>query len=151
MHQEILEYLLEKLRKAGAEQIEFDINHMLSSGKTVTLTNSQDAKLKKAEIKLSDVGKTQIQPLTPEESLEVAIDYLAKVLIDIPEYSKRITEHFGEEVVWKKDDLIDGNQISLIDVEDEFGFDHFKLDEIEVMKLKAILLKIKLILRDNNR
>lgn len=96
-----LDYLLTQLRQFQLTEIVEEINAQVNRGKTLTLRDTADLKAK--NIKQSEVGKTQTLPLTSKEAFEVAITYLSKVIVDVPHYSKRIRDTFGQNIVWEYD------------------------------------------------
>lgn len=97
----LIEHLFKRLRELQLEDIVEEINARINRGKTVTPNN--DADLKANNIKQNEVGKTQTLPLTSKEAVEIAIDHLAKVILEVPNYAKRITKIFGSNVRWESD------------------------------------------------
>src|ERR1017187_324697 len=98
---DILDYLLTQLKEIQSTEIVAEINSQINRGKTETVKDSSDLKAKK--IKQSEVGKTKTLPLTSKEAFEIAIDYLSKIIVDVPSYSKSISEGFGKNVSWEYD------------------------------------------------
>lgn len=134
---DILDYLLTKLREVQSTDIVTEINQQINRGKTIT-KDSSDLKVKK--IKQSEVGKTQTLPLSSEEAFETAIDYLSKIIVDVPSYSKSISERFGKNVNWEYDQ---SQSIKSLNTSEKFSLDTFTFNNSELEKAKSELQKMK--------
>lgn len=133
-----LDYLLSRLRALQVTEISEEINNQINRGKTLTLRDTADLKAK--NIKQSEVGKTQTLPLTSKEAFEVAINYLSKVIVDVPNYSRRIKETFGQNVVWEYDQ---SQSIKSLNTTESFTIDKvtFNVEDIEAAKNEFQKLK----------
>jgi hypothetical protein len=133
-----LDYLLTQLRQFQLTEIVEEINTQINRGKTLTLRDAADLKAK--NIKQSEVGKTQTLPLTSKEAFEVAITYLSKVIIDVPHYSKRIKETFGQNIVWEYDQ---SQSMKSLNSAESFKIDAVTFTSEEIDKARSELQKIK--------
>jgi|GEM_PF-4629127 len=136
---DILDYLLTQLRELELIDIIEEINGQINRGKTLTIRDTADLKAKK--IKQSEVGKTQTLPLTSKEAFEVAIDYLSKVIIDVPSYSKVIKATFGQNVVWEYDQT---QSIKSLNSSEGFSLDNITFNDQEIEDAKNELQQIKI-------
>jgi hypothetical protein len=134
----VLDYLLTKLRDLQLSEISEEINNQINRGKTLTLRDEWD--LKEKNIKQSEVGKTQTLPLTSKEAFEVAINYLSKVIVDVPNYSKKIIETFGQNIIWEYDQT---QSIKSLNASEGFAIDKISLDVGEIERAKIEFQKLK--------
>jgi len=97
----IIRYLLDTLEQRQASNIAEEINELIRRGTTSTIADSRD--LVRKNIKQSEVGKTQTRPLSSKEAFEKILEYLKKLILDIPAYEQQIKKTFGSNVVWEYD------------------------------------------------
>jgi hypothetical protein len=136
----LLDYLLSQLRQLQMNDIAEEISAQINRGKTVTV---DAADLKEKKIKQSEIGKTQTLPLTSKEAFEIAVDYLSKIIVEVPSYSNRISQVFGSNVSWEYDQT---QSIKSLGTTDSFSLTtiSFKADELqqasaEIQKIKAFI------------
>ncbi len=140
----LLKYLREKLENMQATDVVSEINNLMNYGKTVTIKDNSDLKEKK--IKQSEVGKTQTLILTSKEAFELTIEYMEKIIIDVPSYSKKISSKFGKDVSWEYDQT---ESIKSLNVSADFDLNSFTFNQEELDKAKTILEKIKTLSGNN--
>jgi hypothetical protein len=140
---DVLDYLLTKLREMGANEIASDINKQINRGKTLTVKDSSDLSEKK--IKQKDVGKTQILPLSSKEAFELAIDYLERIIMDVPGYSEKISKNFGNQILWEVDQ---SQSLKDLNTTDKFTLNDLNFDKEDISKAKDNLIKIKKYLQE---
>ena len=127
-----------------ATDVVSEINNLMNYGKTVTIKDNSDLKEKK--IKQSEVGKTQTLILTSKEAFELTIEYMEKIIIDVPSYSKKISSKFGKDVSWEYDQT---ESIKSLNVSADFDLNSFTFNQEELDKAKTILEKIKTLSGNN--
>ena len=130
-YNDLLNYLLDKLKQLNAIQVTNDIRQLISNGKIVEMHDTVE--LKKLKIKKREVGKTRTLPLTPKEAFETAIKYLEHVIIDLPLYEQKITKAFGNNVVWKFDK---GEVFNSVYTEEGYDLKNLRIDKAEIEKAK---------------
>ncbi len=140
---DLLDYLLTKLREMGANEIASDINKQINRGKTLTVKDSSDLSEKK--IKQKDVGKTQILPLTSKQAFELAIDYLERIIMDVPGYSEKISKTFGNQILWEVDQ---SQSLKELKTTDKFSLNDLNFDKEDISTAKDNLIKIKKYLQE---
>lgn len=139
----ILDHLLSRLRTLDQLEVADEINLLISRSKTVIAKDDED--LKRYKIKQSDVGKTQSIPITPKEALELAIDYLSKIIIEVPSYAQSIRGAFGTSVIWEYDQI---QLIRSISTSSAFNLNSISFNEEELEEAKNELQKIKTYLKE---
>lgn len=140
----LLDYLFTELNKLQSNEIVEEINSQINRGKTLTIKDATD--LKRMNIKQSEVGKTQTLPLTSKEAFEVAIDYLSKIIIDVPNYAKSIGHAFGENVSWQYDE---SQSMKSFNISSTFSLNEIIFDEQELNKASEEIQRIKNLIKDH--
>jgi hypothetical protein len=97
----LLAYLMNQISEFQPDIVQ-EINNQIIQGKTLTVQDNS-GELRRLNIKESDVGKTQTLPLTSKEAFAMAIEYLSRVVVDVPAYGQKIKETFGNRVEWAFD------------------------------------------------
>ncbi len=138
-----LEYLLTKLQKMDRSDTVEEINLLITRGRTVIMKDTAD--LKEKNIKQSEVGKTQTLPLTSQEALESAIDYLSKIIIDVPSYAQNISKVFGNNVVWEYDQSY---SVKSINTSERFTLTDFTPNEAELEAAKVEVNRVKNLIKE---
>jgi hypothetical protein len=133
----LLDHLMTQLREQHMS-IATDISRQISRGKTITKKDITD--LQEKNIKQSEVGKTQTLPLTSKEALELAIEYLEKVILDVPGYVSRIENVFGPNVSW---DIDQSQSVRAIVETERFDLNTIRFDSEEIEKAKTEINKLK--------
>jgi hypothetical protein len=140
---DLLDYLLTQLRELQMTEIAEEINLQINRGKTVTLRDTADLKAK--NIKQSEVGKTQTLPLTSKEAFEIALDYLSKVITEVPSYAKNIAKTFGTDVNWEYDQ---SQSIKSLNTADNFSLKSLTFEDVELEQAKNEIQKIKNLVKE---
>ena len=135
---DLLDYLLTQLRQLQMGDIAAEISLQINRGKTVTLINAADLKEKK--IKQSEIGKTQTLPMTSMEAFEVAIDYLSKIIVEVPSYTSNIIKMFGSNVIWDYDQT---QSIKSLGTTDSFSLQTLIFEPDQLRRAIAEIQKIK--------
>ena len=136
----LLDYLLTRLRNLQMNEIANEINLQINRGKIITISN---ADLKKKKIKYSELGKTQTLPLTSMEAFKMAIDYLSKIVIEVPSYAQSIREIFGTDILWEYDQT---PSIKDLNSTDSILFKELSFSSIELEQAKLAISKINTLL-----
>lgn len=139
-----LDFLIEKLNSIRAYEIANEIKNQINHGKTITLADSSD--LREMNISRREVGKTKNAPLSKKEAFEFAVEYIEKIVLDIPGYVQTISSKFGEEIIWEFD--------SSLEVITEDKYEGFNLKQLifnneEIQSAKNELNNIKKILKND--
>jgi hypothetical protein len=109
------------------------------------LTVKDSSDLSEKKIKQKDVGKTQILPLSSKEAFELAIDYLERIIMDVPGYSEKISKNFGNQILWEVDQ---SQSLKDLNTTDKFTLNDLNFDKEDISKAKDNLIKIKKYLQE---
>lgn len=139
----LIEYLLTELQKIEAYSAINGILHILSRRKTIFLN---DTELKEKRKKVKDFGKTELVSLNPKEAFEYSLEYLSKIIIDVPIYQQKIRATFGDNVVWKVDQ---NENISRLLSNEEFTLESITVKEEELQKILNNFQELKDMIHKN--
>ena len=89
------------------------------------------------------MGKTQTLPLTSMEAFKMAIDYLSKIVIEVPSYAQSIREIFGTDILWEYDQT---PSIKDLNSTDSILFKELSFSSIELEQAKLAISKINTLL-----